>query len=108
MNPRQIPTAFLGYLLFAKDITLQMGEFMVVSMTGGFMYSFAKLKVGLFLFFPCFDGGGGVLLLFIKSSVFDQRAYVGHAEYVQIQALPRTRCHSNKTRHDTVGPSDQP
>lgn len=41
----QIPTALLGYQLFDSAISWQMGEFMVVSMTGGFMYSFAKLKV---------------------------------------------------------------
>lgn len=42
---KQIPTALLGYKLFDSQISRQMGEFMVVSMTGGFMYSFAKLKV---------------------------------------------------------------
>ncbi|CAB1106258.1 unnamed protein product [Ectocarpus sp. CCAP 1310/34] len=40
----EIPTALLGYQLFDSAISTQMGEFMLVSMIGGFMYSFAKLQ----------------------------------------------------------------
>ncbi|CAM9657670.1 unnamed protein product [Ascophyllum nodosum] len=39
-----IPTAILGWCLFETEISVQMGQFMFVSMTGGFMYSFAKLE----------------------------------------------------------------
>eukprot|EP00904_Undaria_pinnatifida_P002829 jgi/Undpi1/12547/HiC_scaffold_6.g02216.m1 len=39
-----IPTAILGYCLFESPISRQMGEFMVVSMLGGFLYSYAKLQ----------------------------------------------------------------
>lgn len=41
----QIPTAVIGYLLFDSVISKQMERFMAVSMIGGFMYSFAKIKV---------------------------------------------------------------
>lgn len=47
----QIPTALLGYQLFDSAISRQMGEFMFVSMMGGFMYSFAKLQVRIFYVF---------------------------------------------------------
>lgn len=49
----QIPTALLGYWLFESEISRQMGEFMFVSMTGGFMYSFAKLQVIIALWWWC-------------------------------------------------------
>lgn len=39
-----IPTAVIGYLLFDSVISKQMERFMAVSMIGGFMYSFAKIK----------------------------------------------------------------
>ncbi|CAN0428167.1 unnamed protein product [Laminaria digitata] len=39
-----IPTAILGFCLFESPISRQMGEFMVVSMLGGFLYSYAKLQ----------------------------------------------------------------
>lgn len=55
---QQIPTALLGYSLFDSEINKQMGEFMFVSMTGGFMYSFAKLKVTTRSLVCC---GGGVV-----------------------------------------------
>jgi GDP-mannose transporter len=40
----KIPVSVFGYLLFRATITHQTWFFMSVSMTGGFLYSYAKLK----------------------------------------------------------------
>lgn len=53
----QIPTAIIGYMLFDSAISEQMVRFMAVSMIGGFVYSFAKIKVQ---WVPRFKAGGYV------------------------------------------------
>ncbi len=40
----KIPTAFLGYFLFDSEITTKTWFFIMVSMTGGFIYSYAKIQ----------------------------------------------------------------
>lgn len=38
------PVSIIGYFMFAQPMTVVQGEFIVVNITGGFIYSYAKIK----------------------------------------------------------------
>jgi GDP-mannose transporter len=43
----KIPVTFLGYMLFDNKISAETWFFITVSMTGGFVYSYAKLRTSM-------------------------------------------------------------
>ena len=40
----KIPTTLLGFLIFDTPMTAQGGLYILLSMTGGFIYSYAKIS----------------------------------------------------------------